>query len=48
MSNKKDSDSVWKEKSWGQIGKELKKSGTFQNYFIAPFEVTIILLSPKL
>jgi len=25
MSNKKYSDSVWKEKFWGQIGKELKK-----------------------
>ena len=26
MSNKKYSDSVWKEKLWGQIGEELKKS----------------------
>ena len=25
MSNKKYSDSVWKEKLWGQIGEELKK-----------------------
>jgi hypothetical protein len=30
MSNKKYSNSVWKEKLWGQIGEELKKSGTFQ------------------
>jgi hypothetical protein len=29
-SNKKYSDSVWKEKLWGQIGEELKKSGKFQ------------------
>ena len=26
MSNRKYSDSVWKEKLWGQIGEELKKS----------------------
>jgi hypothetical protein len=30
MSNKKYIDSVWKEKLWGQIGEELKKSGKFQ------------------
>jgi hypothetical protein len=47
MSNKKYSDSVWKEKLWGQIGEELKKSGKFQCSFIAHFAVTIILLSPK-
>jgi hypothetical protein len=35
MSNKKYSDSVWKEKLWGQIGEELKKSGTFQCLFCA-------------
>jgi hypothetical protein len=29
MSNKKYSDSVWKENLWGQIGEELKKSGKF-------------------
>ena len=46
MSNKKYSDSVWKEKLWGQIGEELKKSGKFQS-FIADFAVTIILLPPK-
>jgi len=46
MSNKKYSDSVWKEKLWGQICEELKKSGKFR-CFIAHFEVTIILLSPK-
>jgi len=47
MSNKKYSDSVWKEKLWGQIGEELKKPGTFQCFFFAHFEVTIILLLPK-
>jgi hypothetical protein len=47
MSNKKYSDSVWKEKLWGQIGEGLKKSGTFQCSFIAHIEVTIILLSRK-
>jgi len=30
MSNKKFSDSVWKEKMRGQIGEELKKSGMLQ------------------
>ena len=30
MSNNKYSDGVWKEKLWGQIGEELKKSGRFQ------------------
>ena len=30
MSNKKYSDSVWKEKLWGQTGEELNKSGKFQ------------------
>jgi hypothetical protein len=30
MSNKKYSDSVWKEKLWGQIGEQLKKSGKLQ------------------
>jgi hypothetical protein len=44
MSNKKYSDSVRKEKFWGQVGEELKKSGKFQCFFIAHFEVTIILL----
>jgi len=39
LSNKKYSDSVWKEKLWVQIGEELKKSGKFQCYFIAHFEV---------
>jgi len=33
MSNKKYSDSVWKEKLWGQIGEELKKSGKFRFFF---------------
>ena len=47
MSNKKSSDSVWKEKLWGQISEKLKKSGNFQCSFIAHFEVTIILFSPK-
>ena len=35
MSNKKYSDSVWKEKLWGQIGEELKKSGKFQCFYCA-------------
>jgi hypothetical protein len=47
MSNNKYSDSVWKEKLWGQIGEELKKSGKFQCIFVAHFEGTIILLSSK-
>jgi len=47
MSNKQYGDSVWKEKLWGQIGEELKKPGKFQYFFIAHFEVTIILSSPK-
>jgi len=41
MSNKKYSGSVWKETLWAQIGEELKKSGKFQCFFIAHFEVTI-------
>ena len=32
MSNKY-SDNVWKEKLWGQIGEEMKKSGKFQCVF---------------
>lgn len=48
MSNKKYSDSVWKEKVGGQIGKELKKSGKFLVFFIAHYEVTIILLLPEI
>ena len=47
MSNKKYSDSVWKEKLWGQTGEDLKKSVKFQCCFIAHFEVTVILLSPS-
>jgi len=30
MSSKKYSDSLWKEKLWGQIGEEMKKAGKFQ------------------
>jgi hypothetical protein len=37
ISNKKYSDSAWKEKLWGQIGEELKKSGKFQCFFIAHY-----------
>ena len=44
MSNKKCSDSVWKEKLWGRIGEELKKIGKVPVFFIAHFEVTVILL----
>jgi hypothetical protein len=40
------SDGVWKEKLWGQIGEELKKSPK-SHVLIAHVEVTIILLSPK-
>jgi hypothetical protein len=47
MSNTKYSDGVWKEKLWGQIGEELKKSGNLKCFLIAHFEVTIILLSPE-
>jgi len=47
ISNKKHSDSVWKEKLLGQIGEELKISGKFRCSFIAHIEVTIILLSPR-
>jgi hypothetical protein len=47
MSNKKYSDSVWKEKLWGQIGEVLKKITLSSMFFIAHFEGTIILLSPK-
>jgi hypothetical protein len=34
MSNKKYSDSVWKEKLWGQIGKESKKYRKFQFFLL--------------
>ena len=37
VSNKKYSDSVWKEKLWGQIGEELKKSPKFQCFFYCAF-----------
>jgi hypothetical protein len=47
ISNKKYSDSLWKEKLWGQIGEELKTSGKFQCSFIAHIDVTIVLSSPK-
>jgi hypothetical protein len=47
MSNKKYSDSVWKEKLWGQIGEELKNQASYI-VFIADFEVIIIILPPKL
>jgi hypothetical protein len=47
MSNKKYSDSIWKEKLWEKIGEKLKKSGKFQlsimkYYQTAHIEVTII------
>lgn len=48
MSNKKYSDSVWKEEVGGQIDDELKKSGKFLVFFIAHYEVTIILLLPEI
>jgi hypothetical protein len=34
MSNKKYSDNAWKEKLWGRIGEELKKSGKFLFSFL--------------
>ena len=34
MSNKKYSNSVWKEKLWGQIGEELKKNRVNSNVFL--------------
>jgi hypothetical protein len=37
MSNKKYSDSVWKEKLWGQIGDGLKKSVKFLCFFNCAF-----------
>jgi hypothetical protein len=37
MSNKKYSDSVWKEKLRGQIEEELNKSGKFQCFFYCSF-----------
>ena len=37
VSNKKYSDSVWKEKLRGQIGEVLKKSGRFQGFFSCAF-----------
>jgi hypothetical protein len=37
MSNKKYSDSVWKDKLWGQIGEELKKSSKFKCLFYCAF-----------
>jgi len=47
MPNKTYSDNVWKEKLWGQIGEELKKSGKFQlrilkYYQTANIEVTVL------
>jgi len=47
MSNKKYSDSVWKEKLCRQRGEGLKKSDKFQCLFFGDFAVTTILLSPK-
>jgi hypothetical protein len=37
MSNKKYSDSLWKEKFWGQIDEELKKSGKSSDVFYCAF-----------
>jgi hypothetical protein len=45
MSKKKYSDSVWKEKLWGQIVEELKNQVSSYVFF-AHFEVTFNLLSP--
>jgi len=37
MSNKMYSDSVWKEKLWGQIGEEIKKNQVSFNVFYCAF-----------
>jgi hypothetical protein len=37
MSNKKYSDSAWKEKLWGQIGEELKKIPQVPMFFYCAF-----------
>jgi len=37
VSNKKYNDSVWKEKLWGQIDEELRKSGKFHCFFYCAF-----------
>jgi hypothetical protein len=37
MSNRKYSDSLWKEKLWGQIGEALKKSGKSSDVFYCAF-----------
>ena len=37
MSNNKCGDSVWKEKLWGKIGEDMKKSGNFQCLFYCAF-----------
>ena len=42
MSNKKYSDSVWKEKLWGQIGEELKKSSKFQLHILKYYQTAHI------
>jgi hypothetical protein len=34
LSNKKYSDSVWREKLWGQMGEGLKKSAKFQCFLL--------------
>jgi len=47
MSSKRYSDSLCKEKLWGQIGEQLKKIWYVPMFFIAHIEVTIVLLSPK-
>ena len=44
MSKKKYSDIVWKEKLWGQIGEESKSELSFNVFFIAHFEVIIIII----
>jgi hypothetical protein len=37
MANKKYSDSLWKEKLWGQIREEFKKSGKSSNVLYCAF-----------
>ena len=37
MANNKYSDSLWKEKLWGQTGEQLKKSGNSSNVLYCAF-----------
>jgi hypothetical protein len=47
MANKKYSDSLWNKKLWGPISEQLKNQVIVPIWFIAHFELTIILVLPK-